>query len=140
MNWIRRGMHPTTPEPNPIYYHNQQAKIESLLMGRKVTKVDKDKLLLDDGTILILRGNEGCGCSAGNYALTELNGTDNIITAVEFEDNPDYDDRFVDENDEGGYYRIFVYADDKKINMAEFDGSDGNGYYGTGYSIEVVKP
>ncbi len=129
---------PGPTEPTTTYSHHQQDDITALLLGRTVTKVDEDTLRLDDGRVLKLKGNDGgCSCSDGDYDLTELNGTDNVITKVEFDDNPDFDGRFVDEYDEGGYYRIFVYADNKKINLATFSGSDGNGYYGTGYQIEV---
>ena len=42
-------------------------------------------------------------------------------------------------SDEGYSYKIFVYAEDKRIKILQVDGSDGNGYYGTGYSILVKK-
>lgn len=109
--------------------------VTELLVGRRVTKVSDDTLLLDDGTMLKLAGNDGgCSCGAGDYELTELNGVDNVITNVEFADSPD---SYGTEGD--GTYRIFVYADNTKINLATFEGSDGNGYYGTGYSITVMK-
>ena len=41
---------------------DDQEAITELLMGRKVTKVDDDHLLLDDGTVLKAIGHEG-GCS-----------------------------------------------------------------------------
>lgn len=114
----------------------EKAAIERLLVGRKIAKVSVDTLELDDGRRLRFVGNDGgCSCSAGCYDLTELNDVDNIITAVEFVDDPDRDDL------EGeGVYRIFVFADNQKVNLATFEGSDGNGYYGTGYSIEVTVP
>lgn len=112
------------------------AEIEALLVGHTLAKVADDTLVLDDGRRLRFVGNEGgCSCGAGDYDLTELNGVDNVITKVEFVDNPDGDD-----HPEGtGHYRIFVFADNQKVNLATFEGSDGNGYYGTGYSI-VVTP
>jgi hypothetical protein len=39
-----------------------------------------------------------------------------------------------------GTYRIYVIADAQEINVAEFVGSDGNGFYGTGFSLIVVPP
>jgi hypothetical protein len=111
--------------------------ISALLMGRTVTKVADDRLLLDDGAVLVLAGNEGgCSCGAGDYELTELNGVDNVITNVEFVDDPDGDDH----PNGAGAYQIFVFADNTKVNLARFEGSDGNGYYGTGYSITVTWP
>lgn len=118
------------------YGETDAAAIEGLLVGHKVTKVADDHLLLDDGTLLKLIGNEGgCSCSAGDYELTELNGVDNIITRVEV----------ADERTDGGYgemagsYRIYVFADNQQINLATFTGGDGNGYYGTGFEILVKR-
>ena len=34
-------------------------------------------------------------------------------------------------------YKIFVFCEDTRINLLQVDGSDGNGYYGTGYTITV---
>lgn len=107
--------------------------IVELLLGRKVERVDDKTLRLDNGVRLTLRGNEGgCSCGAGDYELTQLNGVDNVITNVELVNNP-ADDFAPGE----GVYRIFVFAGDERINLATFEGSDGSGYYGTGYSIEV---
>ncbi len=113
-------------------------EIRNLLIGRKVTKVSEDTLQLDDGRLLRFAGNDGCGgCPSGYYELKELNDTDNVITAVDFENEPDGDDY---DGEAEGVYRIFVFADNKQINLATFEGSDGNGYYGTGYSIEILPP
>lgn len=132
---------------------DNQAEITSMLMGRKVVKVDDEHLLLDDGTAIKAIGHDGgCACSAGCYDLSVLNGVDNIITRVEYDYRPagdwqDYDkgaDRsgHADDPDDTwtGYYRIFVYAENKQINLMQFDGSDGNGYYGTGYELLVRRP
>ena len=116
-----------------VLTEQDKVAITELLVGHKVTKVTDDKLILDDGTKLTLMGNMGCaGCVSGQYELSELNGVDNIITAVEFEDDPGDSDWDLD-----GSYRIFVYANNEKINLATFNGTDGNGYYGTGYRIDV---
>lgn len=121
-----------------VFDQDSHEAIRAVLLGRTVTKVAEDQLQLDDGTVLTLTGNDGgCACSAGCYDLTELNGCDNIITAVEFVNDPGGDDY---EGDHEGVYEIFVFADNQKINLATFCGTDGNGYYGTGYSIHVQKP
>ncbi|HWB38395.1 MAG TPA: hypothetical protein VHA75_20455 [Rugosimonospora sp.] len=125
------------------YDQDDHAELRALLLGRKVTKAASDHLLLDDGTVLKLFGNDGgCACSAGCYDLTELNGTDNVITSVEFEDNPGGDDVPWSVRESRGYdgvYRIFVLAGDRRINLATFEGSDGNGYYGTGYHVLIRR-
>jgi len=120
-------------------HHDQEGhvEIETLLLGHAVSKVAADHLLLDDGTLLRLVGNDGgCSCGAGDYDLTALNGVENIITAVEFEDEPGGDG----ERGSEGAYRIFVFAGNEHINLATFEGSDGNGYYGTGYHVMVRLP
>lgn len=110
-------------------------EITALLMGHKITKVNENTLLLDNGKLLTLEGHDGgCACTAGCYDLTELNGCDNIITRVELINDPD------DDSGRGsgrGVYEIFVYADNERINLARFEGTDGNGFYGTGYTIRV---
>jgi hypothetical protein len=122
-------------------FENSHDAITELLIGRKVEKVDAETLRLDNGVRLRLRGNEGgCSCGAGDYELTELNGVDNVITNVEFVDSPSGEDRGGRDLGGDGVYRIFVFADNERINLATFEGSDGNGYYGTGYSIEVLPP
>jgi hypothetical protein len=115
------------------YSESDTQAITDLLMGRRVTVAGDSALLLDDGTLLEIIPNQGgCACSSGDYDLTALNGIENIITRVELTEEPE----------EGGYegdksYQIFVYAGDERVNLVKIDGSDGNGYYGTGYEIRV---
>ena len=116
-------------------YYDEEKEIKNQLMYQRIVKVENNTLFLDNGTQLEVIANSGCGgCDAGWYEVTELNGCDNIITNVEFTCD--------DINDTQSYndtsYKIFVYAEDKKIKVLQVDGSDGNGYYGTGYSI-IVK-
>lgn len=119
-------------------YCLEEEKIKALLMYRKIIKVDDDTLYLDNGVELQVLPNEGCaGCGNGWYDIEELNGCDNAITNVEFEcERLNPDDRWSEEYS----YKIFVYAEDVKIKIVQVDGDDGNGYYGTGYSIRVKFP
>lgn len=97
------------------------------------------RLVLDDGTVLYLFGNDGCGgCPSGDYPLEKVATVDNIITAARVECAPgdgDADDDYLPT----GAYRIYVVADAVEVNVAEFVGSDGNGYYGTGFELHVVR-
>lgn len=116
-----------------LCYYDENA-IRELLMFRKIVKAKNDTLYLDNGIELEVCPNSGCGgCSSGWYDIVELNDCDNAITNVEFccdeDTNDDYDDTS---------YKIFVFAENKKIKILQVDGSDGNGYYGSGYSI-IVK-
>ena len=117
---------------------DDEDQIRELLIGHAITKVSGYTMELDDGTILEIEPNEGCGgCSNGYYELEELNEVPNAITAVEFEDitesaGPPYS--------ESQIYQIFVLAESQKIKILDVRGDDGNGYYGTGYRVWVKKP
>lgn len=123
------------------------------LVGRSVVKVEmppKERVRmssyqiaegivhLDDGTKLLIAGNEGCGgCPSGEYTLTMLNDIPlNGIMDVQMEV-----DQTVDSYGEGPTtYKIFVLAMDGRQPLAQIDGDDGNGYYGTGFYFSVVTP
>lgn len=109
------------------YQWDEEEEITNLLMWRTVTKIADNKVELDNGTILAFVGNADC-CMV--YELVSLGETDNIITKVEFRGG--YEDEGGD-----GIFEIFVFAAYEKINLARFEGSDGTGDYGTGYTILV---
>lgn len=117
-------------------YHCQDAEfseyVKEQLLFHKVVSVKASlneqnaELTLDNGTILEVYGNEGCGgCENGWYYLTALNKCDNAITNVE-----------VVENECETVFSIFVYADDTRINLLTYEGED-NGYYGVGYYLQA---
>ncbi len=106
--------------------------IKSLLVGRRVVDVREDGCLtLDNGTVLEVEPNQGCVCGAGCYWIDHLEKVNNAITDVEldciYEDHEDYDTA----------YRIYVYANGMQHELLRIVGSDGNGYYGTGYELVV---
>jgi hypothetical protein len=131
--------------------HDDVEALRSALAGRSVVAVKmvedaeetvgkwgpqvEGEVHLDDGRVLKLAGNE-CACSAGEYNLTQLNDMPiNGIMDVAVE----VDDAGVDEDGEGPQtYRLFVLAQDERIELATFDGDDGNGYYGTGFWFTVA--
>ncbi len=118
--------------------YSSKTEIESLLLGRSVVEVDDDHLRLDDGTVIKVVPNQGgCGCTAGDYDLESLNRVDNIITKVEFDYKPAGDDFSTVDDPDNGFYRIFVFAGDERVNLLSVTGSDGNGYYGTGFDLYV---
>lgn len=137
-----------------------EERLRSLLIGRRIVRaevVDESPerwtagptgyLTLDDGTVLKVWGNDGgCACTAGCYPLAVLATCDNAITNVVVEEHATGDGvacRTCGEyycwkhGDEDGYYRIFVFAVDERLVVASFEGSDGNGYYGTGWWLSV---
>lgn len=109
-------------------YCEDKKELVDLFVGKSVTKINDHTLLLSDGQILEIMPNEGCGgCSEGWYDIDELNECENIITNVEV-DVEGYEEVF----------HLFVYAENRKINLLTVSGHD-NGYYGTGYWINVTK-
>ena len=108
-----------------------EKEIEELLLGHKVTADDYDKLILDNGVVLQINPNIGCGaCESGNYYLEHISSVNNAITNVEFVEEFE-DDCYYE------HYKIFVIADGMTTEMLDVYGTDGNGYYGTGYTIDV---
>jgi hypothetical protein len=118
--------------------HNDEQGIRELLLGRRIVVADQDAgtLTLDDGTILRIAANYGCGgCTSGSYEIQSLETFDNVITSVEFEEAAlEPKDVYADT-----VYRLFVYAGGISATAVTVAGTDGNGYYGTGYTV-YVKP
>jgi len=111
-----------------------EKEIEELLLGHKVTVDDYDNLVLDNGVVLQINPNIGCGgCESGNYYLEHIASVNNAITNVEFVEEFE-DDCYYE------HYKIFVIADGMTTELLNVYGTDGNGYYGTGYTIDVYLP
>jgi len=120
---------------------NESSDLTPLFVGRKIVSVSQETgeygdplgfLTLDDGTVLEVQPNQGCSCGAGDYFITSLATCDNVIMNVKVEDVTT-DDGWEEDHS----YKIFVYTEHEAIAAVEIDGSDGNGYYGTGFWIGV---
>lgn len=114
-------------------YHDDQDSINELFVGRKVVAAHNEVIELDDGTEIKVIPNEGCGgCEDGWFYLRSISEVDNVITSVE-----------VDHEYTGnGYtevYKIVVYAEGVGEDLVVVEGSEGNGYYGTGFSLKVTR-
>lgn len=116
------------------YWHDDP-QIERVFMGRRITGAEGDVLTLDNGTkVTVVPNQGGCSCASGDYELTKIAAFDNVITKVEQVVTHDS----IEDYQEQKKYELFVYAGEEKIAALEVDGDDGNGYYGTGYSLLVT--
>ena len=131
--------------PNP-----EQADTLRTLIGTYVTNIelgtfitsswmeDCEKpqalLTLDDGTQLVAMGRGGgCVCGQGDFEFTKAfyqgSPTARITNAmVEMEGEPGYDGDI-----SATCFKVFVIVDDEKLPLLEFDGYEGEGYYGRGF-------
>lgn len=118
------------------------------LIGKSIIKVEEKKvesgycnyvLTCDDGTLIEVTTNEGCGgCDNGWSSfedLKKLEENDNIITNIKTE----YPKDKWEEDAERDGFEMFVYYADGTINKLEGDDGYGNGYYGGGFYVTVVK-
>lgn len=111
-----------------------------LLRGRYVTSIDDGTITLDDGTELYIHGNEGCGgCESGWYWLEQVykqgSRQARIMSA--------YVAYGEDDEDAPSVYTLFVMVDGNptQLPLATVRGDNGNGYYGTGFTLTAtVKP
>lgn len=126
----------------------------SLLIGRYVTNVEtgtfvtKDWmedcersqaiLTLDDGTQLLAIGRGGgCSCGQGGFELTKAfcqgSPTARIMNAmVEMEGEAGRDGDI-----SATAFKVFVMVSDEKLPLLEFDGWEGEGYYGRGFWLHT---
>ena len=118
--------------------HDEDDRLKELFVGRRVIAAEDGVLTLDDGTRAKVEPNEGCGgCPSGWYELERIAAADNAVTDVRVVD----EDLTDDEDGDDVRYRLFVYAAgvDAGTELLSVKGSDGNGYYGTGFSLIVKR-
>ncbi len=121
--------------PYAEYDDSNYKEIRDLLIGRSIVDVENDMIVLDDGTELVIVPNPGCsGCGSGEYILHFIREVENVITNVEFNE---------EEMHNGTFYSIVLYtegvANQSGTVLMNVSGSDGNGFYGSGYRIHVTK-
>lgn len=113
-------------------------KVEECRCEDTYSKADGYRLYCEDGTILEVAKNEGCGgCDNGwsEIDLLELNNNKSIITNAKYEDGND--DEFYKYDSDA--FTIFIYYEDGKINKISGTEGWGNGYYGGGFYLKVKK-
>ena len=122
----------------------------NLLVGRYITNVElgtfnthsfmddcekpQARLTLDNGIQLVAIGHSGgCACGQGDFEFTKAfyqgSPTARIMNAtVEMEG---YD--WWDGDISATTFKVFVIVDDEKLPLLEFEGFEGDGYYGRGF-------
>lgn len=116
--------------------HDNRQALRDLFIGRRVVAVHDNNITLDDDHVVTVEPNDGCGgCTNGRYTLERLAAVDNIITNIRVLKTPLNvpDDGFTTEY----RYQLFVFAGAVEMELLSVAGDDGNGYYGTGYWLEV---
>lgn len=129
------------------FQHDDTNELKELFLGRKVINISEDNmghavLALDNGAIATVIPNQGSCCSNGDYFLTSIKEFDHVITNVKVESV----ERYESPNDNGWgdgmdhRYSLYFYSAGISAgdNAVVITGSDGNGYYGTGFEIKVT--
>lgn len=116
------------------------------LIGKSITKAEETKikdewgyfvdgyvLTCDDGTIIEIATNEGCGGCGNGWSsfddLKKLEENHNIITNVEC--------KYIEDGWEDDEFTLFIYYADNTINQLQGDDGYGNGYYGGGFYVTI---
>lgn len=132
-------------ERTAIEHYAPSSDFARVLQGRYVVEIDNefDTITLDDGTVLEVEGNEGCGwCRSGWYDLINVfkqgSSSARIMSAhvacdIDEESDDESEDRAVDPH----VYTLFVMVDGNPgfLPLATIRGDDGGGGYGTGFRI-----
>lgn len=109
-------------------------KVETAKVSDGYGMVDGFVLTCEDGTIIEIATNEGCGGCGNGWSsfddLIKLQENHNVITNVICEHIKDegdwYDDKF----------KLFIYYQDNTL-ILEGDDGYGNGYYGGGFYVTI---
>ena len=97
------------------------------LVGKHIVAATDGTITLSDGTALIIEDTSDC-CAYINGVIENIDLSDNVITAVEYEDAD------MEEYDE--HWKLNVLSNDKRVLAIDIDGTSSNGYYC--HSINLV--
>lgn len=102
------------------------------LVGRRIVKAQDDRLALDDGQIVVVQPNEGCGGCGHGWAeidFSVLTNTESAVMNVELATNPSDDEIF----------QLFIYYVDQSCQVVDGDLGHDNGYYGQGFWVSLKE-
>lgn len=121
--------------------YNDVEQMKQVLVGRRIVSTKATDLdtyrgqiefTLDDGHVFVAEeADGGCACSNGCFNVANPETTDQVITDVQFVEEPESP-----VTDYLATLRLFVYADQIKTELVRSQGTD-NGYYGWGYHVTV---
>jgi hypothetical protein len=127
--------------------HQDADAIRGLFLGRSIQSVENNVMTLDDGTRLLVEGNDGCGgCPDGYFEVMMTDGFQNRIMNVEVVERNATEQERTDENwahiKPREVFELFVYGSgpgEEGSLIAQVAGDIGNGYYGWGFKIRVIS-
>ena len=102
-------------------YDMGRRDLAEVLVGRRITKIEGDKILLDNGVELTVEDESSC-CAWFVGDIEAFDFEDNVVTAVEYGDR---------EPKIGGEdsYALEVFSAHKKIAQVNIEGDATSGYY-----------
>lgn len=127
-----------------VLSQHDEETVRDLLVGRTVKVTEEGNLILDNGKLIEVQPNSGCwSCPSGNFHVETLNDVENVITDVKLlESNEAFSEAH---SNADKIYSIFVYTagfnhnQENRKTLLTIEGSDGNGFYGTGYTLHVTS-
>ena len=100
------------------------------LIGVRITSINEELIVLEDGTRIEIEINEGCGgCDSGwsELSVAKSANLDAAIMNVEY----------VEKSTSSYEFKIFIYLANNETIELEGDDGVGNGYYGSGFWVTV---
>ena len=116
--------------------YGNEKQLEYYLIGKSIVEWDKDKLVLDDGTIITIEMSENdcCASAGGEFKNVKLNAviTDVNLSGIEFSE--EYDGEITN------YKTVTFIHDRNKIAQADMYANNGNGgYYYSVASLVITE-
>lgn len=110
--------------------------LEKLLVGKRIVSATKDRLTLEDGTIVEIKESEYVCCASADGEWSNVT-LDAVITAVKIEDERTVEYQNCFEADK--YATVVVYHNQNVIAQANCEANNGNGGYYYSVCSLVVK-
>lgn len=110
--------------------------LEKLLVGKRIVSATKDRLTLEDGTIVEVKESEYDCCASADGEWNNVT-LDAVITAVKIEDEKTVE--YTNSCEVDKYATVVVYHNQNVIAQANCEANNGNGGYYYSVCSLVVK-